>query len=373
MQATIWHLPTDPAPHLLTGQTDAGIMRDVIIALLFPAAAGLYFFGGWVLVMCSVGVGSAVLIEAGYQRMVGKKVTVSDFSAAVTGLLVALSLPVTAPLWSIILGNAFAIVVVKQLPGGIGRNVLNPAVAARVMLKVFFEPRITQWVTPGPDAVSTATPLEHIGYFTRTVSPELPPLSDLFWGCMGGSIGETSKFIVLFGFAYLVWRRVIDLRVPTMAVLGTAIVIFLYSGFNLTFTAYHVLSGTLIFAAVYMVTDYSSGPLTIQARIVFAFMVGGITAAVRILFQLPGGIGVAILIMNLLSGVLDRYATPRVIGHPKRETHKDLRSLRQPKPDGNNGKSGPINADGKSCVKLRVINASFKILTHTRKAILPLS
>ena len=321
----------DPAPHLRSRQTDASIMRDVIIALLFPTAAGLYFFGYWVLVMCAVGIGSAVLFEAGYQRTLDKRVTVGDGSAAVTGLLVALSLPTTAPLWTIILGNAFAIIIVKQLPGGLGRNALNPAVAARVMLKAFFEPQITRWVMPGSDAVSTATPLEYIGHFTRTVSPELPPLSQLFWGYMGGSIGETSKFIILFGFAYLVWRRVIDLRVPVMAVLGTAAAIFLYSGFNLTFTAYHVLSGTLVFAAVYMVTDYSSGPLTIQARIVFAFMIGIITAVLRILFQLPGGIGIAILIMNLFAGVLDQYATPRVIGHPKRDSHKDLRKLRQPR------------------------------------------
>ncbi len=321
------NLSMEPGPHLRTGQTDAKIMRDVIIALLFPTAAAVYLFGSWVLVMCAVGVVSAVAFEAGYQKIVGKPITVSDYSAAVTGLLVALSLPTTAPLWSIVLGTAFAIVVVKQLPGGLGRNALNPAVAARVMLKIFFEPQITQWVMPGPDAVATATPLEYIGHFTRTVSSELPPLSDLFWGFMGGGIGETSKFFILLGFAYLVLRRIIDLRVPLATVLGTAITVFLYSGFNFTFTAYHVLSGTLIFAAVYMVTDYSSGPLTIHARIVYAFLIGVLIAGLRILFQLPGGVGIAILTMNLFSGLLDRFATPRVIGHPKR---KPVKSIRQP-------------------------------------------
>ncbi|MFP4152195.1 MAG: RnfABCDGE type electron transport complex subunit D [Alkalispirochaeta sp.] len=321
------NLSMEPAPHLRTRRTDATIMRDVLVALLFPTVAAVYLFGSRVLVMCAAGVVSAVAFEAGYQKIAGKTITVSDYSAAVTGLLVALSLPTTAPLWSIVLGTAFAIIVVKQLPGGLGRNAFNPAVAARVMLKVFFEPQITQWVTPGPDAVATATPLEYIGHFTRTVSSELPPLSDLFWGFVGGGIGETSKFFIVLGLTYLVVRRIIDLRVPLATVSGTAITVFLYSGFNFTFTAYHVLSGTLIFAAVYMVTDYSSGPLTIQARIVYAFLIGVVIAGLRILFQLPGGVGIAILIMNLFSGLLDRFATPRVIGHARR---KPVKSFRQP-------------------------------------------
>ncbi|MFP3984384.1 MAG: RnfABCDGE type electron transport complex subunit D, partial [Desulfurivibrionaceae bacterium] len=137
-----YNLSMEPAPHLRSKQTDAGIMRDVIIALLFPTAAAFYLFGTRVLLMCTLGIASAVLIEAGWQKLTGKEVTVGDYSAAVTGFLVALSLPVTAPLWAIILGNAFAIVVVKQIPGGIGRNVFNPAVAARVMLKIFVEPQI---------------------------------------------------------------------------------------------------------------------------------------------------------------------------------------------------------------------------------------
>ena len=323
-------LSMGPAPHLRDPKTAAGIMRDVMIALLFPAAAAVFLFGTRVLVMCTLGIASAVFFEAVYQKAAGRKITVGDYSAALTGLLVALSLPTTAPLWSIILGNAFAILVVKQLPGGIGRNPLNPAVASRVMLKIFMEPQITGWVMPGPDAVTTATPLEYIGYFTRTVSPELPPLTDLFWGFMGGGIGETSKFFILFGFIYLVWRKIIDPRVPAAAVLGVGIVIFLYSGFNLTFTGYHLLSGTLIFAAVYMVTDYSSGPLTLKARIVYAFLIGVLTAALRILFQLPGGIGIAILVMNIFSGKIDRILTPRVIGYSKRESHKDFQSLKQP-------------------------------------------
>ena len=310
-----YNLSMAPPPHLLSEKTDAGIMLDVIIALLFPTAAAVYLFGPWVLFMCSLGIASAVMIEAGCQFIMGREITVRDGSAAVTGFLVALSLPVTAPIWSILLGNAFAIIVVKQLHGGIGRNWFNPAVAARLMLKLFFEPQITQWVSPGPDAVTTATPLEYLGHFTRTVPPDLPPLSDLFWGNMGGGIGEVSKFIVLIGCVDLVWRKVIDIRVPIAVTAGTAMVFFLYSGFNATFTLYHVLSGTLIFAAVFMVTDYSSGPLNLRARITFAFLIGILTALLRIIFQLPGGIGIAILIMNAFSRPLDKMLRPRVTGH----------------------------------------------------------
>ncbi len=322
------NLSTEPAPHLLSSKTDASIMRDVIVALLFPAAAAVCLFGTRALVMCAVGIGSSVLFEAAYQKVAGRKITVSDYSAAVTGLLVALSLPVTAPLWTIILGNAFAIIVIKQFSGGLGHNVLNPAVGARVMLKIFFEPRITRWVMPGTDAVSTATPLEYIGHFSRSLSAELPPLDHLFWGYIGGEIGTTSKLFIILGFTYLASRKAVDPRVPLAAILGVAAIIFPYSGFNLTFTAYHALSGALIFAAVYMVTDYSSGPMKIKAKILFAFLVGVLTAALRIILDLPGGIGIAILIMNLFAGALDKIATPRVVGYRKKEP---VQNLRQPK------------------------------------------
>ncbi len=329
MPSMTMNLSTEPAPHLHSSKTDAGIMRDVIAALLFPAAAAVCLFGARALVMCVTGVVSAVLFEAAYQKAAGKEITVRDYSAAVTGLLVALSLPVTAPLWAIILGNAFAIIVIKQLSGGLGRNILNPAVGARVMLKIFFEPRITQWVMPGTDAVSTATPLEYIGHFSRSLSPELPPLEDLFWGYIGGEIGTTSKLFIILGFGYLACRKIIDPKAPMAVMLGVAAIILPYSGFNLTFTAYHALSGALLFAAVYMVTDYSSGPMKVKAKILFAFLVGVLTAALRIVLDLPGGIGIAILIMNLFANALDKICTPRVVGCREKEPVQNLRQPRQ--------------------------------------------
>lgn len=310
-------LSMQPSPHIRSNQMSSRIMRDVIIALLFPTVGALYFFGYRVLIMIVVGIGSSVFFEFTFQKLMRRPDTIHDLSACVTGYLIALSLPTTAPLWTIVLGTFFAIVIVKQIPGGIGKNFLNPAVAARVMLKIFFSSQITNWVTPGVDAVSTATPLEFLGHFTRTVSEELPPMMELIIGNIGGNIGETSKLLILIGFAYLVYKKVIDFRIPLTTILTAGVVVFVYSGFNMEFTLYHIFSGTLIFASVYMVTDYTSGPLTTQGRIIYAIGIGLLCALLRIIFDLPGGIGFSILIMNILSSVVDYFAIPRVFGHEK--------------------------------------------------------
>ena len=312
-------LLTTKAPHLFSRRKSHWIMQQVIIALLFPMLAATYFFGFRVLLMVFVGIGTSVFFEYAYQKYRHIPLTINDYSAAVTGMLIGLSLPVTAPLWTIVVGSAFAILIIKQLPGGIGRNALNPAVAARVMLKVFFTPWITNWVTPGADAVSTATPLEYIGHFSKTVPAEVPNLMQLFFGFeLGGNVGETSKFAILFGLIYLVVRGIINVKIPALYVVTVAVVTGFYSGFELTYMMTHVLSGTLIFAATYMATDYSSGPLTPDGKTVFAIGLGVLTALFRIFFNFPGGVGFAILIMNVLTPVLDRYLAPRIYGHKKR-------------------------------------------------------
>ncbi|BAM48525.1 RnfABCDGE type electron transport complex subunit D [Amphibacillus xylanus] len=318
-------LVMSPSPHLFSKRTSAWIMQQVIIALIFPAIAGTYFFGLKVLIMLFVGIFSSVLFEYLYQKISRKKVTISDYSAVVTGMLIALSLPVTAPLWSIILGSGFAILIVKQIPGGIGRNVFNPAVAARVMLKLFFSPWITNWVTPEPDVVATATPLESIGYFSKTVPEEIPDLWDLFLGIgLGGNIGETSKLAILIGLAYLVIRGIINLKIPVLYVLTVAIIMSIYGDFSFTYMMSHVLSGTLLFGATYMATDYSSGPLTPDGKTVFAIGCGMLTAVIRIVFNFPGGVGFAILIMNALAPTIDKYLAPRIYGHKKRILRNSL-------------------------------------------------
>lgn len=310
------------SPHLFVKRNSAWIMQQVIIALLFPTVAAVYFFGWRVLLMIAVGVISCVGFEYLFQRWKKQEITIKDYSAAVTGMLLGLSLPVTAPLWSIVVGSAFAILIIKQLPGGIGRNMFNPAVGARVMLKVFFSPWITNWVTPqtgGVDAVSTSTPLEFVGNFSQTVPAEVPDLFDLFLGVgLGGNVGETSKLAILIAMLYLIFRKIINAKIPILVVGTVAIITSIYGNFDFTYMMTHVLSGTLLFAATFMATDYSSGPLTPDGKTVFAIGIGLLTALMRIVFNFPGAIGIAILVMNALVPVIDKHLSPRIYGHKQR-------------------------------------------------------
>ena len=309
-----------PSPHITTPRTTTSIMLDVCIALIFPAIAATYFFGWQVPVMIILGIASAVGAEALWQYLRKKPMTVWDGSAVVTGFLVGLSLPVSAPWWATVLGSVFAIIVVKQwLGGGLGRNMFNPAVAARVMLKAFFTPWITNWILPGPDAVATATPLSFIGNGASSVPADVPGLQDLFLGLnLGGNIGETSALAITIGMIYLIARGVIDAKTPILFILSTTLTVGLLSEFNFLFMMTHALSGTLFFGAVYMATDYSSGCLTPQGKTIFAIGCGVLTALFRMLFNFPGGVGFAILIMNALAPLIDRRFAPKIYGRRKR-------------------------------------------------------
>ncbi|WP_242700687.1 RnfABCDGE type electron transport complex subunit D [Enterococcus sp. DIV0212c] len=302
-------------PHIREKWTSQWIMQQVLIALMFPTIAATYFFGWWSLVMVVVSIVACVGLEFSFQKIVHKKVTINDYSAVITGLLLALTLPVTAPLWTLLIGDFIAIIVVKQLTGGIGRNWLNPAVAARVLLKLFFSPWITNWVTPQPDVVATATPLVDLGNFAREVSLTTPDLFDLFMGFgLGGPIGETCKFALLLSAIYLIARRIINPLVPIFTLGSFYITILLYSGFNFSFANAHLLSGALIFAAVFMVTDYTTSPLTDKGKYIFAIGCGVLAVVLRIILDLPGGIGVAILVMNLLTPSINKYTVSRIYG-----------------------------------------------------------
>lgn len=312
-------LKNGASPHIRTPRTTAQIMTEVLIALIFPTAGAVYFFGPEVILMIALGMGTSVLSEYLYQKWTYKKITIQDRSALVTGALLGLSLPVSAPWWSVVVGSVFAIVVVKQLGGGIGRNVFNPAVAARVMLKAFFSPWITNWVLPGPDAVSAATPLEYIGGGATSVPEMVPGLRDLFFGFnLGGNVGETSKALILLGMLYLIFRRIINPKIPVLYILTTTLLMGIFSYFDFEFMMSHALSGTLFFGATYMATDYSSGALTPEGKTVFAVGAGVLTALFRFFFTYPGGVGFAILIMNGLAPFIDQKFMPRIYGHKER-------------------------------------------------------
>ncbi|WP_423189970.1 RnfABCDGE type electron transport complex subunit D [Alkalibacterium sp. f15] len=321
-------LRVGPSPHVRSKRTSAWVMDQVIIAMVPPVIAATYFFGWWVLGMVFIGITTAVASEFIYQKLTYKPIKIHDHSAAVTGMLIALSLPVTAPIWMIMFGSVFAIIIVKQFNGGIGKNYFNPAVAGRVATKAFFTPWLANWVLPaglfgsgyrGVDAVSTATPLEYIGDGARTVAEEVPGLFDLFMGFnLGGNVGETSKFAILIGMLYLIFRRVINPKIPILYILTTVVVMGLWTGFNFDFMMTHALTGTLFFGATYMATDYSSGSLTPEGKTVFAIGCGVLTAFFRITLDHPGGVGYAILIMNGLAPFIDNKLMPRIYGHSKR-------------------------------------------------------
>lgn len=302
------------APFLRSPMTTDVIMRDVMIALIPVCVMAVVHFGFRVILMLIVGMFSAVFFEYAFQKYTKQTVTIDDLSAAVTGLLVALSYPVTAPFWILLLGSFIAIVCVKQCAGGLGKNYFNPAVFSRVLIKILFTPWMTNWVSPGLDAVSVATPLEFIGNGQNALANNLPPLTDLLVGNIGGGIGETTKWAIAIGFVYLVARRVIRWEVPVATLAGLFLMGMLFSGSNVTYALYHVLSGTAIFAAVYMVTDYSSSPMHRKARIFYALAIGILTGLIRYAFDFPGGIGIAILLMNLIAPLFDAWNVPRVFG-----------------------------------------------------------
>lgn len=303
------------APFLHTNDSSFGIMRDMLIALVPVSVMAVVRFGWRAALFIVCGIGSAVLFEYLFQRFTHRDSTISDGSAAVTGLLLALSYSVTTPLWIIFFSTFVAIVGVKQLAGGIGRNHLNPAVFTRVFTKILFTPLITNWVTPGADAVSTATPLQFIGNGQKVIAEGAPSLEAVFFGQIGGNLGETVKWAILLGMLYLVVRRVIRIEVPLATMAGLFLMGMLFGESDLQFALYHVLSGTALFAAVFMVTDYSTSPLNREARIYFALGVGMLAGVIRHVFDLPGGIGIAILVMNLLTPALEQWIVPRVFGH----------------------------------------------------------
>lgn len=317
------------SPHLRDKRTSSWIMRQVIIAMMIPTIGAYYFFGFRTILMLLVGIAASVLTEYLYEVLVGRKVTIQDYSAVVTGWLIALSLPVAVPLWVVALG-AFVSIMVKQIFGGIGKNPINPAVFGRIFLSVLFYEPLGVFVAPrgATDAFSSATPLNMLKLdapladaTTAATGADgvIPSLYDLFMGFdLGGNIGDTSKLLLILAFLYLVIRKIISPYLPILFVLPVAIITLAVSGFDFVFMTQHVLSGSLVFAAVFMITDYSSQPFSPQGKYLFATSAGILTILFRFFSSYPGGVGFAILTMNFFVPIIDRLLPPRIYGHKKR-------------------------------------------------------
>ncbi len=307
-------LTVSSSPHIRSTETTQKIMRDVTIALLPAAAFGVYNFGLRALTILVLSIVSAMAAEALSQKIRKVPITVDDFSAVVTGLLLGMNLPVSVPLWLPIVGSAFAIIIVKQAFGGLGHNFMNPALAARAMLVASWPVEMTTWTAVKADAVSSATTL---GILKEGLNVPVPSITDALLGTIGGCIGETSALLLLLGGIYLIYRGVISIRIPGLYIGTVAILTFIITGFDVQTTMLHVLAGGLILGAFFMATDYASSPITAKGQVIYAIGMGVITVVIRMYGGYPEGVSYSILLMNVVAPLIDKYTKPRVFGGAK--------------------------------------------------------
>lgn len=297
------------SPHIRGKKTVSGIMLDVIIALTPAAAAAIIIFGYRAAIVMAVCITTAILSEFLFQRITKNKVLVHDLSACVTGLLLALNLPVTIPLWQAALGSLFAIVVVKGMFGGIGKNFANPAITARIMMLIAFTGTMTAYVKPFTEELtSSATPLAILG----TSMEGLPSLKDMLLGVRAGSMGETCAAALILGGVYLIFRGVISYVTPVCFIGTVYILSLIYGGGE--FALYQVLSGGLLLGAFFMATDYATTPTRPLGKMLFGVGCGIITAAIRFYGSNPEGVSYAILLMNIITPYIDKWTRPTPIG-----------------------------------------------------------
>ncbi|HIT35308.1 MAG TPA: RnfABCDGE type electron transport complex subunit D [Candidatus Faecousia intestinavium] len=324
-----YELTISSSPHAHSPITTQTIMRDVLIALAPALLGSIYFFGFRALTVTLVSVCACVFFEWAYCRLTHKHCKIYDLSACVTGVLLAYVCPVTIPYWTIILGDLFAIVLVKMLFGGLGHNIVNPALAGRAFL--FSWPVLmSTWVKVGfenaaglissADAVTAATPLANMH---QGLMPDAS-IADLFFGNVGGCLGETSALLLLIGFVYLLYRNVITARIP-LAYMGTvAVLAFLFPLGNdrIAWTAAQLFGGGLMLGAIFMATDYVTSPVTKLGQIVYGIGCGVLTILIRYFGGYNEGVSYAILVMNCCVVLLDRIGRPVKFGAPKKEAAK---------------------------------------------------
>lgn len=306
------------SPHVREQSTTRAIMRDVVIALLPILAFGVYHFGLDALLVIIISVATCVISELLFNLIAKKPITVFDFSAVVTGLILAINLPSSVAWWIPVIGGAFAIIAVKMLFGGIGQNFMNPALAARCFLLISFTSRMNDFSI---DGVSGATPL------AMMKAGENPDLLTLFLGFHGGCIGEVSALAILIGGLYLIVKKVISVRIPLTYILSTLVFVALInvvSGNDITITylAGQLLSGGLLVGAFFMATDYATSPITAKGQIVYGIILGLMTALFRVLGSSAEGVSYAIIIGNLLVPIIEKITVPKPFGCEKAKGEK---------------------------------------------------
>ena len=312
------------SPHVRSNEDTSYIMKQVIIALLPAAVAGVYFFRLNALSAMFFCILGTVGTEFLYQKFTKQKSTIGDFSAVVTGLLLAFNVPASLPWWMCLVGGIFAILVVKMVFGGIGCNFVNPALAARAFLLASFPVAMTAWTQPGVnwigknlDAVTTATPLSFLkngAAGLADLSSNGISLADMMIGNIGGCIGETSAILLLLGGVYLMYKGIINYVIPVFYIATVFILTFLLGGFNITFAIYQLFAGGLMLGGFFMLTDYTTSPMTKKGQIIYAVLAGLITTVIRMYGGYPEGVSYSILLVNCLAPLIDKFVRNRVFG-----------------------------------------------------------
>lgn len=298
-------LHVSSSPHVRSKDTTQSIMLDVAIAMIPAAAFGVYQFGFHALLVLLVTVAACVVSEYVYEKVSGRTITISDMSAVVTGMILALNLPADIPLWMPVLGGVFAIIVVKQLYGGLGQNFMNPALAGRCFMLISFGKAMTSF---NLDGWTGATPLAMMR------AGETVDVTAMFIGRIPGTIGEVSVIALLIGAAYLVIKRVISMRIPLTYILTVAVFVFIFGDHSIYQVAAHICGGGLIFGAFFMATDYVTSPITPKGQIVFGVLLGILTGLFRLFGGSPEGVSYAIIISNMLVPLIEKYTLPTAFG-----------------------------------------------------------
>lgn len=318
---TYSNLVVSSAPHLVTNMDTSRIMLMVLIGLAPSFLVSIYVFGARVIALTAVCIAASMFFEWAWNKLMHKPQTVGDLSAAVTGTLIAFNVPSGLPYWIAIVGCFVAIIVVKQLYGGLGKNVVNPAITARIVLFISFATQMTTWPIPrmAADATSTATPL---GILAEG-GAELPSNMHMFLGFIGGSMGEVSAIALLIGGLFLIWKKIISPIIPCCFI-GTVFVFALIyyaatgDGNALEMAIFHICAGGVMLGAFFMATDYVTSPLLPMGKVIFGIGCGLITMVIRLWGQYPEGVSFSILIMNCLTPLIEDFCQKRLYGGAKK-------------------------------------------------------
>ena len=309
-------------PHIRGSETTRSIMLDVIIAMCPALIWAIIYFGVEALLLTVVSVVGCVFFEWAYRKIMNKPQSIGDLSAVVTGMLLSFVCPATTPLWMILIGDFFAIVVVKQLFGGIGKNFLNPALAGRAALLASYAGSMTTWLPAGvkaaiggglpADVVSAATPLAYLKTGDMEGLKEIASVGDMFLGKIGGSMGEISALMLLIGGIYLLWRKVISWQTPVAYIATVAVLTLLFpkAGSGVEYMLYSIFGGGLFLGAFFMATDYATSPVTKKGQLIYGIGCGLFTVFIRYFGSYNEGVCYSIMVMNCCTALIDKYTKP---------------------------------------------------------------